>query len=75
MKKIKNRAVKPDVHEDANCFGLIVLCQKVNQGWILDRYHRKKAFTMEQLTSGLNGVHTLQGKPKFIIVQEAREGK
>ena len=74
MRKIKNWAATQEVHQDANCFGLVLLCQKIDQGWILDRYQRR-VFTIEQLAGGLGGVKTLQRKPKFIIIQESREGK
>ena len=74
MRKIKNWTVKQEVHQDMNSFGLIILCQKINQGWIRDRYQRR-AFTIEQLASGLSGVKTLHRKPKFIVIQESGEGE
>ena len=74
MRKIKNLAVKQEEHEDANSFGLIVLCRKVEEGWMLDTDERR-AFTIEQLVNGLSGVKTLHRKPKFILVQQCGEGK
>ena len=74
MRKIKTWQPKQEEHEDANSFGLIVLCRKVEEGWILDTDGRK-AFTIEQVVNGLSGVKTLHRKPKFILVQESGEGK
>ena len=74
MRKIKNLAAKQEEHEDANSFGLIVLCHKVEDGWIQDT-DGKRAFTIEQLVNGLSGVKTLHRKPKFILVQESGDGK
>ena len=74
MKEMKARVSTEEIHQDANCLGLIFLCQKIEQGWILDRYHRR-AFTIEQLASGLSDVKTLRQKPKFIVIQESGEGK
>ena len=66
--------VKQEVHQDTNCFGLIVLCQKIDQGWVVDRYPRR-TFIIEQLASGLSSVKTLQRKPKFIVIQESEDGE
>ena len=74
MRKIKNLTAKQEEHEDANSFGLIFLCRKVEEGWILDTDERR-AFTIEQLVNGLSGVKTLHRKPQFILLQESGEGK
>ena len=74
MRKIKNLAAKQEENEDANSFGLIFLCRKVEEGWILDTDGRR-AFTIEQLVSGLSGVKTLHCKPKFLLVQESGDGE
>ena len=74
MRKIKTWMCNSEVHQDSNSFGLITLCQKINQGWILDRYQRR-AFTIEQLASGLSDVKTLRQKPKFIVIQGARDSE
>ena len=73
MNKIKREMLTDQTHQDCNSFGLILLCQKIYQGYILDRY-KKRAFTLGQLANGLSDIKTLRQKPKFIIIQDSREG-
>ena len=63
-----------DTHRTANCLGLVFICQNIDQGWILDK-NKNQAFTIEELASRHNGVKSLNGKPKSIIVQQPGESK
>ena len=45
----------------------------MEQGWLQDRYKRR-AFTLEELTTGMYAALTLVGKPKVIILQQYLEG-
>ena len=40
----------------------------MEQGWLVDRYKRR-ALTLEELTTGMCAALTLEGKPKVIIIQ------
>ena len=74
MKQFESWLLHDDTHRRANCLGLVFICQNIEQGWILDK-NENQAFTIEQLASRLNGVKSLNGKPKFIIVQQSGESK
>ena len=73
MKSIKDEILKEEHHKLANCLFLILVCHHMDQGWILDK-NRKRSFTFDELTSGLDGISTLQGKPKIIIFQQLANG-
>ena len=74
MRTIINWAAKHEVHQDVNCFMLTILCQKVEQDWILDT-HQRGAFTIENLIDSFSEVSTLQGKPKLTIIETYRGSK
>ena len=74
MRQFERWVLNSDAHRAANCLGLVFICQNVEQGWILDK-NGNEAFTIEELASRLNGVETLTGKPKFIIIQQSGESK
>ena len=74
MKQFESWVSHDDTHRTTNCLGLVFICQNIDQGWILDK-NENQAFTIEQLASRLNGVKSLNGKPKFIIIQQSGESK
>ena len=70
---MKDEVLKEEHHKFSNCLFLILVCHKLDQGWILDK-NRKRAFTIEELTYGLDGISVLNQKPKIIIIQHFLEG-
>ena len=71
---MKDLITDKEHHKLVNCLFLIFVCHQMEQGWILDR-NRKRSFTFEDLTSSLDGISTLKGKPKIMIIQQFLEGK
>ena len=60
-------------HMLVNSLFLIFICHQMEKDWILDR-NRKKSFTLDELTSCLEGISTLKGKPKVMIIQQLLDG-
>ena len=74
MKQFERWVSHDDTHRTVNCLGLVFICQNIEQGWILDK-NENQSFTIEELASRLNGVKSLNGKPKFIIIQQSGGSK
>ena len=75
MKQLKKSMTKPNKHQRCNCFLFAVLCHAMDhQGWLLDM-NKTRAYSLEELTSEVCGVPTLEGKPKLVLVEEYGSGK
>ena len=74
MKQIKAAIMKACRHEKTNCFFLAIICHGMEQGWLLDT-NRRKAFTLERLTTDLCAIPTLEGKPKVLLIEEYGDSK
>ena len=46
----------------------------MEQGWLLD-VNKIPAYTLEELTGEVCGMHTLDGKPKVVLAEEYGSGK
>ena len=73
MRQIKQWLTLSENHERADTLMLILVGHAMEQGWLQDRYKRR-AFTLEELTTGMCAALTLEGKPKVIILQQYSEG-
>ena len=74
MKQIKESVTKARKHQRCNCFLFAILCHAMEQGWLLD-VNKIPAYTLEELTGEVCGMHTLDGKPKVVLAEEYGSGK
>ena len=66
--------MKPYRHEKTNCFVFGIICQVIEDGWLLDT-NKIKAYKLDQLITDLCAVPTLKEKPKVLLIEEYGGGE